>query len=146
MPLPNLGIALPATWRRRTDPGHGVVVAARSTSLPPSGVRPELTLHCAPVDLPLGRWRREAMAELSRRLPGFDLEDDDDFDLDGHEVAYRRFAHRLGAADLLSDQWAWVVDGVGVTLTCSVAREDYWDYCDVFESIAETVDVAAVAA
>jgi hypothetical protein len=61
-------------------------------------------------------------------------------------VAYRRFAHRVGAADLLCDQWAWVVGGLGITLTCSAAREDYWDYCDVFEAIAETVDLGRVAA
>ena len=59
---------------------------------------------------------------------------------------YRRFAYRLGAADLLCDQWAWRAGSVGVTLTCSVAREDYWDYCDVFEAIAETVDLSPLAA
>jgi len=41
---------------------------------------------------------------------------------------------------VVSDQWAWLVDGVGVTLTCTVAREDYADYYDVFEAVAETVD------
>jgi hypothetical protein len=60
-------------------------------------------------------------------------------------VAYRRFAHRVGLAALVSDQWAWLTDGVGVTLTCTVAREDYADYCDVFEAVAETVDPARVA-
>jgi hypothetical protein len=142
----DLGIAVPPTWRRRSDTAHGVLVAARATSLPASGVRPELTLTCTAVDRDLQPWRDQAMDELAERLVDFALEDDDTYDLDGHDVAYRRFAHRVGAADLLCDQWAWVVDGLGITLTCSAAREDYWDYCDVFEAIAETVDLGRVAA
>ncbi len=142
----HIGICLPATWRRRAAPAHGVVVTARSTVLPASGVHPELTLRCVPVDTELERWRDESLRELSDRLIDFDVEDDDVFDLIGHRVAYHRFAHRLGAADVLSDQWAWLVDGLGVTLTCSVAREDYPDYCDVFEAIAETVSIGPRAA
>jgi hypothetical protein len=142
----NIGICLPATWRRRTSPAHGVVVSARSTVLPPSGVHPELTLRCAAVDADLVRWRHEALRDLSRRLVDFDVEDDDVFELLGRDVAYHRFAHRLGAADVLSDQWAWLVDGLGITLTCSVARQDYPDYCDVFEAIAETVSIGPRAA
>ncbi|WP_134740276.1 hypothetical protein [Nocardioides sp. 503] len=145
-PVTDLEIALPPTWRRRRDPDHGVLVAARAAALPASGVRPELTLTCVSVEQPLEEWRAEAMRELAARLDDFDLEDEDVYDLFGHDVAYRRFAYRLGAADLLCDQWAWRTGSVGVTLTCSVAREDYWDYCDVFEAIAETVDVSPLAA
>jgi hypothetical protein len=142
----HIGISLPATWRRRASPAHGVVVSARSGVLPASGVHPELTLRCTPVDSELTQWRAEAIRELSGRLVDFDLEDEDVFDLLGREVAYHRFAHRLGSADVLSDQWAWLVDGLGVVLTCSVAREDYPDYCDVFEAIAETVSIDPRAA
>ena len=142
----HIGISLPATWRRRAAPAHGVVVSARSGVLPASGVHPELTLRCVPVGSDLAEWRAEAIHDLSHRLLDFDLEDDDAFDLLGRDVAYHRFAHRLGAADVLSDQWAWLVDGLGVTLTCSVAREDYPDYCDVFEAIAETVSIGPRAA
>jgi hypothetical protein len=138
---PDIGISLPVTWRRRAAPAHGVVVSARSGILPASGVHPELTLRCAVVDSGLREWRAEAIGELSRRLVDFDVEDEDVFELLGREVAYHRFAHRLGAADVLSDQWAWLADRLGVTLTCSVAREDYPDYCDVFEAIAETVSI-----
>ena len=42
---------------------------------------------------------------------------------------------------MLCDQWAWLGDGLGITLTCSAARQDYLDYCDVFEAVAETVDL-----
>ncbi len=142
-----LGIAVPPTWRRRSDPDHGVLVAARATQVPPSGVRPELVLrYCRVPDDDLTAWREAAMGELADRLDDFALEDDDEFDLMDDRVAYRRFAHRLGAADVICDQWAWLTDGVGVTLTCSVAREEYADYCDVFEAIAATVDLMPDAA
>jgi hypothetical protein len=137
----HLGIAVPPTWRRRSDPDHGVLVAARATQVPASGVPPELVLRCARVDDDLAGWRATAMAELAERLEAFALEDDDDFDLLGRDVAYRRFAHRVGTADVVCDQWAWLAHGVGITLTCSVAREDYPTYCDLFETIAETVDL-----
>jgi len=146
MPRADLGIAVPPTWRRRSDPERGVLVAARASALPASGVRPELSLRCEPVEEELVAWRAGAMTELSVRLDDFDLEDDDEFDLLGHEVAYRRFAHRVGPADVLCEQWAWLADGLGITLTCSVAREDYPDYCDVFEAIAETVELEPRAA
>ncbi len=142
----DIGICLPVTWRRRSALAHGVVVSARSTVLPASGVHPELTLRCVPVDTDLETWRAEAIGELAARLVDFDVEDDDAFELLGRPVAYHRFAHRLGSADVLSDQWAWLFDGLGVVLTCSVAREDYPDYCDVFEAIAETVNIGPRAA
>ncbi len=142
----NIGICLPATWRRRSSPAHGVVISARSPVLSTSGVPPEATVRCAAVDTDLHAWRAEAIAELSKRLADFEVEDDDVFDLLGRAVIYHRFAHRLGVADVLSDQWSWLVAGLGVTLTCTVAREDYPDYCDVFEAIAETVSLGPQAA
>ena len=64
-------------------------------------------------------------------------------------MSYRRFAHRVGEVDVVCDQWSWPAmprQAPDVTLTCSVARQDYWDYCDVFEAIAETVDLGPRAA
>ena len=59
----------------------------------------------------------------------------------GHDTVYRRFGHTVGRVAVLSDQWLWVVDGVGHQLLGTVAAaEDYEDYCDVFESVAETFD------
>jgi hypothetical protein len=142
----NIGICLPATWRRRSSSAHGVVINARSTVLPPSGVPPEAIVRCAAVDTELHTWRSAAIGELSERLVDFEVEDEDEFELLGRTVVYHRFAHRIGAADVLSDQWSWLADGLGVTLTCSVAREDYPDYCDVFEAIAETVSIDPRAA
>ena len=135
----DITLCLPATWRRRAALAHGVVVSARSAVLPASGVPPELTVRCAAVDTDLRAWRATAIRELARRLVDFEVEDEDEFELLGEDVVYHRFAHRLGLADVLSDQWAWLSGGLGVTLTCSVARVDYPAYCDVFEAIAETV-------
>ena len=79
------------------------------------------------------------MRDLADARPEFDLEDHDDFDLAGHDVTYRRY-HRAGGSDVLCEEWTWLVDGRGLVLTGAVAREDYMDYCDVFEAVAETVD------
>lgn len=115
-------------------------MAAQAASVPASGVRPRVTLRCEPVSDGPERWCADALADLKDRTIDLDLEDEDAYDLDGHDVAYRRYAHRAGTADLLCDEWAWLVDGLGFVLTCTVAREDYVDYCDVFEAIAETFE------
>lgn len=134
-------LTVPRTWHTRRDLGHGVILAARPRSVPASGVSPEIAVRCSSVDVDLAAWRGQAVLDLRAQLVDFALEDADDFDLGDHRVAYVRFAHRFGAADVVCDQWAWLVDGLGVTLTCSVAREDYLTYCDLFEDVAATVDV-----
>ncbi|KAA1427606.1 hypothetical protein [Nocardioides antri] len=134
-------LTVPRTWHVRRNLAHGVILAARPRSVPATGVCPEIVLRCTVVDADLAAWRGQALLDLRAQLADFALEDADEFDLGDHRVAYHRFAHRLGSADVLCDQWAWLVDGLGVTLTCSVAREDYLTYCDLFESIAATVDV-----
>ncbi|MDO9456661.1 hypothetical protein [Nocardioides sp.] len=149
--IADLSVAVPSTWRHRRDPAHGVVVAARAPTLPPSGVRPDLVVRTTTVDHDDGAaWRYEALTELAGLLVDFALEDDDVYELDDHEVHYHRFAHRVGTADVLCDQWAWLVGGptggLGVTLTCSAARVDYPDWCDVFEAVAETVELGRRAA
>lgn len=144
--IADLTIALPPRWRRRADPDHGVLVHARAPVVPSSGTAPELVLRCAAVDGDLASWRREALDELAAQLPDLDVEDEDVFDLEGREVVYARFAHRLGLADLVSEQWSWRVGGVGFTLTGTVAREDYEDWCDVFEAVAATFEPGSRAA
>lgn len=142
----DITVALPRHWTTRTDPAHGIAVAARARALPPSGFAPEVVLRTAPVTSGLDAWRSDAMTTLATQLADFDVEDSDEFDLGGRSVAYRRFAHRLGATDVVCEQWAWLVEGVGVTLTGSVARTDYVDYGDLFEAIAATVEIAQHAA
>ena len=138
--LAHLSVSVPTSWRRRRDPGHGVVVAARAPSLPPSGVRPDLVLRTTTVGHDDARaWRHAALGDLAEALVDFALEDDDVYDLGDHEVHYHRFAHRIGTADVLCEQWSWLLDGVGTTLTCSAARVDHPAWCEVFEAIAATV-------
>ena len=79
----NIGICLPVTWRRRSSLTHGVVISARSTVLPASGVPPEAIVRCAAVDTELQTWRTDAIGELSERLVDFELEDEDEFELLG---------------------------------------------------------------
>ncbi len=134
-------LTVPRTWHPRRNVRHGIVLTARPPTVPAGGVSPEIVLRCAPVDAELATWRGQALLDLRGQLVDFALEDADDYDLGDHRVAYSRFAHRLGAADVLCDQWAWLVAGLGVTLTCTVAREDYLTYCDLFEDVAATVEI-----
>ncbi|MBB6628340.1 hypothetical protein H5V45_13520 [Nocardioides sp. KIGAM211] len=124
----DVGISLPRGWRRTSDPGRGVLVTARAATAPPSGVHPRVTLTWRPPG--------DGPAEVAER----DLEDEDAFDLAGREVTYRRYARLEGGVDVLCDEWSWHSDEASVVLTGRVAREDYPDYCDVFEAIAETFD------
>jgi hypothetical protein len=146
MTLSDLTIALPPRWRRRADPDHGVLVHARAPVATSAGTRPELVLRCAAVDDDLETWRAAAAADLADQLAGFDLEDEDAFELEGRPVVYARFAHRLGTAELVSEQWSWLLGRTGVTLTGTVAREDYADYCEVFEAVAATFEPGTRAA
>ncbi len=134
-------LTVPRTWHTRRNLGHGIILAARPRTMPASGVSPEIVVRCRQVELDLTVWRGQALLDLRAQLVDFALEDADLFDLGDRRVAYHRFAHRFGATDVLCDQWAWLVDTLGVTLTCTVAREDYLTYCDLFEDVAATVDV-----
>jgi len=133
-------IALPARWRPSAAPDRGVLVAARSPVPGASGIVPLIRLEVVAVAGSLHTWRERDLASLAARRTDFELDDEDDYELDGRAVAYRRFAYRRGADDLLCEQWAWLVDGVGFTLTGTVGREDYADYCDLFEDVAATFD------
>ncbi|WP_435770272.1 hypothetical protein [Nocardioides sp. SYSU DS0651] len=149
MPVPSrtsINVSLPPRWATRTDPARGIVVAARCRERPPGGFPPELVVRAVPVDSDLLTWRRDALTTMGLQLVRFDLEDEDRFGLGDHEVLYRRFSHHLAGTDLVGEQWSWLVDGVGVTLTATVARSDYPAYCDVFEDVAATVEVVPAAA
>ncbi|MCW2793639.1 MAG: hypothetical protein JWO76_2737 [Nocardioides sp.] len=143
MPPADVAISVPASWRRTSDPACGVLVAAAAATLPASGFRPSVRLTCQPAPGDADAWSAQSVADLRSTREDFALEDEDGYDLGGHEVGYRRYAHRLRGTDVLCDEWAWLLDGVGLVLTCSVAREEYVDYCDVFEAIAQTVEPAA---
>ena len=136
---------LPHGWTGRHDHAAGVVVRARPPDHPTSPP-PEIVVRTQPVVDDLATWRRAALRVLARQLDDFDLEDEDDYDLGREHTRYHRFGHRLGTADLITEQWSWLVDGVGVTLTCTVERADYIDYCELFEDVAGTLEILSVAA
>lgn len=144
-PAHDITVAVPRHWATRKDPEHGIVVAARARAVPASGFAPEIVLRTVPVEADLAAWRDDAMAALAHQLDHFDVEDTDEYDLGIQPVSYRRFGHRLGTVDVVCDQWAWVVDGIGLTLTGSVARSEYADYCDLFEDVAATVEISGAA-
>ncbi|MEQ6902785.1 hypothetical protein [Nocardioides sp. YIM 152588] len=136
-----IDLSLPPRWATRRQLPHGVVVAARPLD-PGPGPVPEVVVRAVAVDEPdLATWRERALRELADHAVDLALEDDDTFDLAGRTVRYHRFAHRVGPDDLLSEQWSWWQDGVGVTLTGSVARTAYVLYCDLFEEIAATLEI-----
>jgi hypothetical protein len=132
---------LPPGWQIRMHPDTGVVARARPRDRAGDAVPPEVVVRHQPVDDDLLTWRQEALAALAGQLTGFEVEDQDTYDLGRHRVHYHRFGHRLGTVELISDQWAWLVEGWGVTLTGTVAREEYAAYCDAFEDMALTVEV-----
>ena len=104
-----------------------------------SGLAPRLEHRAQAFGGSLDDWRlRVAASDASRSE--LDLEDDDCFEVAGHGCVYRRFGHTVVGVPTLTDQWLWVVDGLGHRLTGTVAAVDYEDYCDVFESVAETFD------
>ena len=104
-----------------------------------SGLAPLLEHRSEPFAGSLEAWRLQVCAADSARLD-LDVEDDDCFEVAGHGCVYRRLGHTVGRVPVLTDQWLWVVDGVGHQLVGTVAAADYEDYCDVFESVAETFD------
>jgi len=117
-------VVWPPGWRRLTIGG---AVVATSPTLP--GGRPPARLE----------WRRGAPAA---ELDGADIEDEDRYDLVGHEVGYRRLGHRAGDVELVSEEWRWQVDGELLVLTGTVPRADYLAVCDLFEEVAAGVDPA----
>ncbi|MCL2543403.1 MAG: hypothetical protein FWE71_13245 [Nocardioidaceae bacterium] len=136
-----ISLELPPGWLKRADPDTGVAVRSRPRRHHADGVPPEIVVRSRPVEDGLAEWRRETLDALARQLDRFEVEDEDSYDLGMQRVHYHRFGHRLGVAELITEQWSWLVDGLGVTLTCTVARQDYAAYCDLFEDVAATVEV-----
>lgn len=129
-----LAVAVPRHWRTRADPDRGVVLAARAPSRAAGGFAPELVLRTHEPEDPT--------APAGGELAGADLEDVDEFSLHGRPVRYRRLARRVGSTDVVTEQWTWLATAgatTAVTLTASVARCDYADYCDLFEEVAASV-------
>lgn len=140
MPTPDPALILPTRWRLVDAPDPAVLVSARAPMLPVSGVAPTVELRRVPVTGDLAGWRESELTGLAGQLRFFELEDQDRYELGGHDVAYCRFAHLPVGVDLVCEQWAWLVDGVGFVLTGTVARQEYADLCEVFEAVAAGFD------
>ena len=96
----------PPPRSRPRDRGRGP-----GPALPPSGIRPDLVVRTTSLDhddarLRVASGRSPSWPACSSTSP---LEDDDVYDIEGHDVHYHRFAHRVGTADVLCDQWSWVL-------------------------------------
>lgn len=119
-------LVLPPGWRRRRR-GPALLATA------PAGPN-----HRPP---PRVEWRTGP----PRAYVDLDVEDEDRFDLNGHEVGYRRFGHRVDSVEVVSEEWTWLVDDVAYVLTGTVRREEYLAVCDLFEEVALSVDPCALA-
>jgi hypothetical protein len=135
-------IAVPPGWQRITDPAPGVALLMAARRRPATGVLPSMAV--AAVPLPPGRTRASYVAalrgELKDGLADAEVEDEDSFELDGGAVDYLRLAHRDVDHHLVSEVWLWLVDGRAWSVSATVDRRDYADWCDVFEEVAATFD------
>ncbi|MEI2714040.1 MAG: hypothetical protein V9G04_12310 [Nocardioides sp.] len=135
-------LALPPGWEPTGSRATGVVLAARTGHAGLSGLTAQARLTRRAGVGSLEQWQTLALARASRHT-AFDLEDEDAYEVAGHDAAYARYGYRQGDDDLLGEHWAWVIDGVGYLLTATMAREDYADFCDDVEEIAESFRPAA---
>ncbi len=135
-------IAVPPGWERVADPVPGVALLIAARRRPASGVLPSMAVAVA--DLAPGRSRAGYLdglrAELASGLEDADIEDEDFFELDGGAVDYLRLAHRHEDLHLVSEVWLWVTEGRAWSVSGTVDRRDYADWCDVFEGVAATFD------
>lgn len=135
-------IAVPSGWERLHHPVAGVPLVMAARRRPASGVLPSMAVAVAELG---SGWSRAGYLgglrdELICGLDGGVVEDDDAVELDTGEVSYLRVAHRSGEAELVSEVWVWLCGGRAWSVSGTVDRRDYADYCDVFEGVAETFD------
>ena len=126
-------VSMPPRWVRVRGGGYA------APGVHGSGLAPRLEHRSEPFAGSLDAWRLQVSGADAARAD-LDLEDDDRFEVAGHDTVYRRFGRTVGRVPVLTDQWLWVVDGIGHQLVGTVAAAEYEDYCDVFESVAETFD------
>ena len=134
-------ISVPSGWERVDDPVPGVALLMAARRRPASGVLPSMAV--AAVPLSPGRTRAAHLDGLRAELTGgldAEVEDEDAFELDGGPVDYLRLSHRDDDRHLVSEVWLWLADGHAWSVSATVDRRDYADWCDVFEEVAATFD------
>ncbi|GAA4670406.1 hypothetical protein [Nocardioides nanhaiensis] len=127
-------------WAVHTCPDLLVLTGRPGTG----GVRPEVRVELislgGPADPPDVRsWRAVDLHVLRRHSHGFDVEDEDCFELHGRDVHYRRYAWLEGRRDLLGEEWAWALPGLGALVAARLHRADYGRWCDLTEDLADLV-------
>ncbi|ADD41129.1 hypothetical protein [Stackebrandtia nassauensis] len=94
-----------------------------------------VTTDALPTATELERWQDDSDGELELRLPDYVLLDRETT-ADGR---VRRLAHyeQPDCGPVTMEQWAWLYDGIGYTITASVATPAYDGLADVFARVAE---------
>ena len=115
------------------------VAAARSEA----GLAPPIRLEVEPVHLTATGWVAEELADLSSRLVGLVVEHEESSDLSGVETCYRRFRYLRLGVPAVTEQWGWLVGGLGFTLTASAAASEHEDYAALFAVVAASFAVGA---
>ncbi|RYP86650.1 hypothetical protein EKO23_08215 [Nocardioides guangzhouensis] len=146
-PRRTVRIAVPAGWERVADPAPGVLLLA-APRRPVGEACPSMAVSVADLEPGWSRtgWLERFRAELASSLAGFDVEDEDSFDLDGFDVDYLRLAHRDGGRELVSEVWVWLCEGRAWSVSGTIERSEYGAWCEVFEGVAATFDPEASAA
>ena len=135
-------IAVPPGWERVSDPAPGVALLMGARRCPASGVLPSMAVAVVDLasDLSPAAYLERLRDELTAGLDGAEVEDEDSFELDGAPVDYLRLAHRSDERHLVSEVWIWLTDRRAWSVSGTVDRRDYADWCDVFEGVATTFD------
>lgn len=133
-------VLVPPGWRCTCDPGGGVLLRVRAPHPGLSGVVPLLRLDIEPVRVSWRAWREDDLADLAARRTDFALAEEDEYEQGVRDVGFRRYTYRRGVDVLVCEQWAWLVEGVGHTLTGTAAHEDLDAVADVFAVVAGSFD------
>jgi hypothetical protein len=135
-------ISVPTGWEQVTDPVPGVALLMAARRRPATGILPSMAVAAVPLapDRDRSTYLAGLRTELTDGLDGAEVEDEDAFELDGGPVDYLRLSHRDGDRHLVSEVWLWLADGRAWSVSGTVDRRDYADWCDVFEEVAATFD------
>lgn len=143
-PDPHPTLTLPPGWRCTADADLGILLTALAPCPGSSGVVPSIRLEVEPVTGAWGRWVAETERGLAERVPGLELEIRATHRRErrrragGEGAGYRRFRHRRAARRLVTEQWLWMVGGLGLTLSGSCAERDRAAHATCFAAVAAT--------
>lgn len=136
---PKVGFTLPfpPDWEQRTDPYEGVALVA---VIPEEdyGFRTNVVVTLDEVpEMDLAVWQFSAEQLLQQGLVEFVLLDEEYVELGGRTAVRRLGHHTVGEDAVTMEQWAFLDQGVGYTLTASA---DTWVYDHVAELLTAITD------